>query len=584
MSTLNENKVPLPKAKLSKFDLSADHATSLSFMRVQPIYYANMVTGQSIDLNVHGVIRPQPLLVPTFGRVRANIRAFFVPYRLAFPQYDSFLQDVIGSGNQRSSLVSSPPILEDSVLSNQFQSVYLQANTQSTEPVDFVIGNTPYHFKPNAGGRHAYKILRSLGYDLLWSQKPGDFTWNALSLLCYAKVILDWYTNSNYLDSSSVLALQQALTYNDPVQAFSVDSALLVDIFHLIDYVGYDSNGYFEQAFDQPLSPTLSQFTPLTWVDNIGIGPAAAKVNVGTAANGTPYMYQQNASQQNIGDAYMHQMLERITSYQRRHALAGSLAIDRFLASHGRVTDHLRSLRSIYCGYSSFDVDIKSVFATANGSANGEDSRVGDYAGAGFGQGSTGWKFTAEEDGILLVLASVLPSGGYYQGYDRANTRIEKTEFFTPEYDGTVQSIQKGEVYISKDSNFASGSAYKGVFGYIGRYAELKRGVSRVTGDILIDERRLGSNPWHLMRDLDGYWNSIVDVSHSLDFTRGFDGDTYNRIFTYDNSIGESEAEPFYGFFHVDAGSYAPMCKLFDMFDFEEDGKDITIARGAKLN
>ena len=419
MTKLNNQNIPIARNHNSKFDLSSDHVTTLSFMRCQPVYYAHLVSGQSLNMSCLASVRPVPLNVPTFGRMRCNLRSFFVPYRLAMPQYDAMMQDVIGSNMTTSSLVASPPVLDDNLVSG-----LIIGNKYSTPGTaqnhTFHVGSNYYTL--NQRGRHFYKIFYSLGYDILFSSKENEFLWNGLALLAYAKIIVDWYSNTNYLDSSDILAINQALAYNDPSSRLSISVALLESIANVIDKVAYDSNGYFENAFDSPISPSVNQFTPLTWIDYSM--PASTATRILSSSDGTPYMNQLNAQQTNIGSQYLHEMLEKISMYQRRHALAGSLAIDRFLAQHGRVTDHLRSMRSIYCGFQSIDVDVKSVFATANGQANNESSVVGDYAGAGFAQGSKDWSFTAEEDGIFLVLASVIPSGGYYQGYDRCNRRL----------------------------------------------------------------------------------------------------------------------------------------------------------------
>lgn len=77
MTKLNNQSIPVARHRNSKFDLSSDHVTTLSFMRCQPVYYAHLVAGQSLNMSCLASVRPVPMNVPTFGRMRCNLRSFF---------------------------------------------------------------------------------------------------------------------------------------------------------------------------------------------------------------------------------------------------------------------------------------------------------------------------------------------------------------------------------------------------------------------------------------------------------------------------------------------------------------------------
>lgn len=79
-----ENKVPIAVEAHSKLDLPCDHASTGMFMLLQPMFYRHTLKTERLDLSFTSTIRPNPLVVPTFGRVRHNLRHFFVPYRLVF--------------------------------------------------------------------------------------------------------------------------------------------------------------------------------------------------------------------------------------------------------------------------------------------------------------------------------------------------------------------------------------------------------------------------------------------------------------------------------------------------------------------
>ena len=87
------NKIPAQTALSSKtkLDLSCDHVTTMQFMKMQPVYYRHMLKGEHINFNVLANIRPAPMAVPSYGRIRCNLRGFFVPYRLVFPKWSDFV-------------------------------------------------------------------------------------------------------------------------------------------------------------------------------------------------------------------------------------------------------------------------------------------------------------------------------------------------------------------------------------------------------------------------------------------------------------------------------------------------------------
>lgn len=586
-----ENKVPIAVEAHSKLDLPSDHASTGMFMLLQPMYYRHTLKTERLDLSFTSTIRPNPLVVPTFGRVRHNLRHFFVPYRQIFPNWEEFISDVVASNFDYSSQVVSVPYFT----AEQLHALFFNITAPNTDPdyglatvvtnpsssplnYDFIFGNK--YFKLTRLGRNFYKVLYSLGYELVGTSKT--FSFNALALFAYAKVYCDWYCNSQYLNDSLYLALQRYFKYNDPTTPLALTHSDLFGILSFIRPAIYDSNPYFEDAWDNPVSPNSNQFTSFSFVDPTSNSGSY----VGTLTNGTPEMFQATASSGSIGTKYLHDALQKLSEYQKRHALSGSRAIDRVLAEYGLQTDYLKSQRSIYVGVSSSDVDINSIFATANGSNSSGDSVVGDYAGAGIGHGNSVMQFQNDEEGIFITISTIQPSGGYYQGYDRNNRALSKSQFYQAAFDALgVQSIEKGEVYVSRDFDSFSSDAsnYAGHFGFTGRYGERKRSINRVSGDFAFPSVLAGGSAWHLMRSFnDAYFNnSVNNIAHSQDFARGTDAEQYLRLFTYT----EYDLDPFNIFLHVDCVSFAPCHPLTDSFIWDSDASKVAInSNGPKVN
>lgn len=586
------NKIPVAVEAHSKLDLPFDHCSTGMFMLLQPMFYRHTLKTENLDLRFTSVVRPNPLVVPTFGRIRQNLRHFFVPYRLIFPNWEEYINDVIASNYDASSQVIGVPSFTADALTELFffrsnpsdtTSAYGLAQvvaSPTTSPLnyDFTFGSNKW--KLTRLGRNFYKVLYSLGYDLVGSGKT--FYFNALALLAYAKVYSDWYANSQYLNDAIYLKLQRYLKFNDPSSALTLGASDLYDILLFVRPAQYDSNPYFEDAWDNPVAPNSNQFTAFSFADPTSNSGSY----VTTLANGTPEMSQDTGTSTSLGTKYLHDALQKLSIYQRRHALSGARAIDRVLAEYGLQTDYLKSQRSIYVGFSSNDVDINSIFATANGSNSSGDSVVGDYAGAGIGRGQSTMLFQNDEEGIFITISTIQPSGGYYQGYDRVNRHLTKAQFYQAAFDALgVQSIEKGEVYISRDlDNFiTSADDYSKHFGFTGRYGEHKRSINRVSGDFSFPSVLQGGDAWHLMRGFnDSYFNdSVNNIVHSQDFCRGTDAEQYMRLFTY----SDYTIDPFNIFLHVDCVSYAPCHPLTDSFIWDSDSEKVSIdSNGPKLN
>lgn len=582
MAELNKIKVPSAVTRSSKLDLSCDHDTTMNFGLLQPVNYRHMIKGEKIDIRAIATARPVPMSVPTYGRMRLNIRAFFVPYRLVFKFWDDFYTDTIASGHRSSGLVVRRPYF----LSRDLRICF--AENRWTDPVEdpAAIAVGAYDFSDDLGfhrfttaGRRAIKVLHSLGYRIpFWLKKFDLDEYDALGLLCYARVYIDWYCNQNYLNTAEVLALKQTFNYSDPVDWPPLSAQMLSFLLNIVMFVQYEGDGYFNAAWDNPNGPVGGQFSPIQVIDQTIPDGASHYAEIDTYANGTPYMkLQPDGNSQLLGTQYIHDALKKITDYQKRHQLATALPITRYLAQWGVASPALQLDRSIYIGAKSIDINVGDIMSTAET----EQGSLGDYAGRGFGQSDGSWTYTCDEFGMLVICASILPSGGFYQGCDRHNFSMDKLDVFQPELDGlSVQAISPKEVYVSRNVDFYDNNADH-VFGFTGAYGHYKRPLSFVTGDLDCPSVMVGGDSWHLMRRFDdNSFGSASNITHSLNFTRMIDYAQYGRIFNYTGM----ELDKFFVNFHFDIMAIAPCRPLFETYDFDDKGENVTVQSGSIVN
>lgn len=590
---LNKVSIPVASGGKTEMDLSCDHQTSMNFLLAQPVYYRHIPRGEHFTNNSLGVIRPVSIAVPTFGRIRNNLRAFFVPYRLIFPQYDSARADVLGYSFDKSDIPVETPRFAIGTMTSYFLNTVivgvgpLTVDYGTTDPTptyqyDFILNGHYYAF--TAAGRRRMKLLYALGYTFIPDQNK-NFFFDCLALLAYAQIYLDWYANAQYLDSYDVINLRKILSYNDPSTPLELTVAQFGSLVSLVFNVVYDSDEYFNAAWDVPFAPTVGQFSVPTGLSDYTDG-VNAQSSVVVDAYGTPYMQHDGNTSVNglgIGSQYIHDMLQALSNYQRRHALSGAREIDRALADYGFVSDYASLKRAVYIGNRSFDVNIGDVFSTAN-TSDDDVSNLGDFAGRGFGNGQGTFDFTASEDGIIIIVSTIIPSAGIVQGYDRNNRHLTKYDFYDPNFEVGVQVLEKGEVYVSSDSGFITNASDYGLkFGYTGRYGEYKRPLSWWSSESRFASADVGGDSWNLFRLFsdDNFDGQVDRVVHSLNFTRAIDWESFNRIFNYT----DSDRDKFDCFYHHEVHVQTPMKPLFETYDFKETHKQIKMdINGSKLN
>lgn len=624
-SFFDKVKIKTATEEFNKFDLSCDHITTTDWMHLSPIYNKEMVPKEKLSINVEAMTRLAPMSVPTFGRGNINIRAFFVPYRTIFPGWNDFISDVSHMPHNQASgtafILTTVPRVSNTNIRRLFvnddgsDAAYGLATSTSTVPssYDFVLQmnstSTVYYITLTAKGRRIMKIIESLGYKIIWHQT--DNYYSALPILAYAKVYCDWYWPQAYPEATSGI---ENLFKQDSSSTFDLSSNHLWSIFTLADLVSYDSD-YFTAAWDNPVGPNNGGSSSFSLVDvtnqnNSGAYIAAVTNNTSSSTaglnNNTPVLINNGTSNKhdvvNVTQ-YALDALKSLTDYMKRHQLAGAKALDRFFARFGTVLPAEKLNRSVYIGSKLVPLqfgDVTSQTDTTGINATNDPygyDRLGAFAGRGLGYGQGNFDFETDEYGMLIICSSCVPSVGYYQGFDRTILHMNKTDFWTPEFDqlGT-QAIATGELNVPKDGQLQqSVNLVQNIFGYTPRYAEYKIGRDKVTGDYRYDTMNkslMTNNGWHFMREFPEFLSDTSNTSiyqqgwltHSSQFVQGTDAQQYNRIFQ-SYAIDENKADHFSVIYHFDVGMNAPMKSLWDTYDFDSKGKEVTEdVNGVKMN
>ena len=623
-SFLDKIKVKTALDDRVKLDLGCDHLTTQDWMEFLPVYNKEIVPKEKIEVNMLTTCRMNPLNRPTFGRANINLRGFFVPYDTIMPGWHDFITDTPHQSYTSNSstvpygLINKAPFFKMSTWTTLMTTTALGyvGTVMNVGEADFVVWDSsitpagPLYYQYTTLGRRVVKLMESLGYRIPVDKNTtntgyNDEEYSALPLLAASKIYMDWYFPSAYAETTTYVAVSKYFKYDVP--DFELDSTALKTILDAILYVNYDSD-YFTSSWDNPVGPNSGLFGQVQIEDPTATGTYVPSGVITHSTTGTPVGYSTSSgtssTAQTIRGANFTQFLvsslKSLTDYMKRHQLVGARAMDRYLARFG-VNLSAESLhRSIYLGSHKVPLnfgDVTSHADTANlGTGMNGGTALGDYAGKGIGAGTGNFVYEngggRAEYGQFMIISSIVPAVGYYQGCDRNVKHVKKLDFWTPEFDNLgVQMQTKDEILVNKKYNISSASSSGSSlmtnqkFGYVPRYAEYKVSRDKITGDWSYGSMNTGEDSWWLFRDITRLsgWNSASGVEHSLAFCRGLDSVQYNRIFQ--NGLITSTAPDYFKvIYHFEIASFSPMKALYDSYEFD-GGKEVTEdVNGVKMN
>lgn len=584
-------KQPIAVTHWSNIDLSCQHITTGNFMEFNVAKAMELCPRQSIDIDMRTFARLAPMPLPTYGNADIKNRAYFVPFRTVMKGFNEFIDDttvVDGLGEATIPIVLQIPAIQ---LIKMFLSSSMSATTTGT--ADFVHINSDGVTTARVftiAGKHAYKLLCSLGYRLPFDERSAaSFTISALPLLCLLKIYFDWYFPSAYVDDDRANSVRRMLNLNPTADEGDFNSYFssqnLEEIFTILYRVSYDSD-YFVSAWDNPVAPNNGSYSSIILDDATTQGNESIR----TLSNGTPvlrsYDYGGGTSQFNELTQFAVDALKSVSDYMRRHQISGARVLDRYLSRWGVRLPDAALDRSVFIGESISKLDFGDVTSTSDSfnDESGTGSVLGGYAGKGIGDtrqfGNGIVHYSTDEFGMLIIVSTIVPKTAYYQGMDRCTFHTKRFDFYTPEFDNLgTQALATRELFVPiRDYNQAdelNGIDYdSSVFGFTPRFAEYKRGYDNMTGDLVLHSKNVGLEGWTLMRDVSNYFDprdthAYADVVHDQGFVEGKDANQYNRIFY----VTDNEEDKFYIIHNFKINTRFPGKALYDSYEFKDYDK-----------
>lgn len=487
--------------KRNAFNLSKQTHGTMRFGKLYPIYARMVMPGDSFSIKPSHFIRFASVISPILNKISITYSAFYVPFRLVWKYFPTFI-----SGGYNN----------DGVYTDD-QGNYLDQNDRLTStpfkpqlPTIFALdkANDKYLFDPFDGG-----LLDWLGYPTFPNAQALDallatasdafknsFEFNALPLMCYYKVVRDWFTNNNIKDESLLDAYIPSNVSGHQIGIAGISGVTdLAYVNYGLDYftsslpylqrgepimlngsnnqVTYDVNKGFGDVLYDGITHNVNQEKGVlnAFDDGFGVGPNALSVD-----NTAHLSVQLGTTIQELRFA------NALQEWAEKSLRVGTRYID-FLKAFFGVKSSDRSLqRSEYLGSTVHDVTKLDIDQTSATDFSNVDSTPQGTTTSKLLASDTSKKFDVycEEHGMVFVMCYITPETIYKNRMRTEYLYKEKEDFLFPEFAHlSPQAVQNQELFVPRSAAEMVGYSPDGVFGYQDRYNELRQDTSDVHGD-----------------------------------------------------------------------------------------------------
>lgn len=567
------NSIPLSAPKRNAFALNHQVKLTCEMGNLVPIFMEPTIPGDRFKVSTEQLVRFAPLQAPIMSDVDVYVHFFFVPNRLLWNNWETF---ITGSKNGRK-------LADEEVPSPPFANI---APSLFTTPLDGSFsgsGNGSMALRGTHGVLQNGSLADYLGFQSFDSQftpptsgSLNFFPLDEMPFRAYQRVWFDYYRDENLSDCSSFFADPSLSSTQQDGLVFEHDGTVQVNTTNLLNqYSGlfslrqrawrkdyFTSALPFAQAGDDVLIPgqaasefsfrrigqTSDDFNSIAsgvlfkdsngtyttnsldgYVDSLSSGKSRFNTLDSTSSPTATERFSLNTSNFSVSaassaDEGTIRELRRAFAAQaflERRAVGGTRYNEQILAFFGVRTSDGRLQRAQWLGGSKQPVVVSQVLQTSQTTTSGSDaSPLGQPGGVAVSAGGR-YIFDREfeEYGFIVGIMSIMPRATYMQGIPRKYQKHDVYDYYWPQFARIgEQEIKNSELFFSPNGSVDNDA----VFGYTPRYAEYRFINSRVHGDF-----KDTLDFWHLGRD----FASTPSLNESFITCR-----PSSRIYAYEDS------------------------------------------------
>lgn len=386
---------------------------------------------------------------------------------------------------------------------------------------------------------------------------------NIIAILCYIKAFSDYYFPNNYVGNSEFRVLQRF--FESDITDFSQYCSQLLNALSICSLNFYE-NTIFDLAWDNPVTPNVFNAVPPISIrdvtdpdDDNAFNGNPTVVENDSVSSGTPSI--SNPRSIKGFTQYLLDVLQSINNWTKRHQLAGSRLLDRFLVSRGLTLSNDSARISYLIGKRNVEIEVSGV-------ENNTDVNLGELAGRGIastGREPLSFECKADDDGIFFVIVSPLPDANFPIYTDGFATRVDYMDNYHSEFDKLGCAAVPSRIIqntIDGFRNHAQDPTGEGVFGFLNQYWDEVQDRPRLLGDFILKSR--GSEEllaYHTFRILPG----DLARHHSYNFVRMSDNSQYQRLFY------SADQENLMLFIRWYGSQYKEKLPLGESYDWDDD-------------
>lgn len=353
------------------------------------------------------------------------------------------------------------------------------------ENADFVIdtgGRYKFLFRLNSAGRRLRKIFIGCGFSL--STDDID-PLSILSLLAFHKAYFDTYAPQRNISwiSTNTYALIKFIEdhYFTDFYFFDLDDLTPLILFR--QFLSDLSDCWYSNLDDFVSAHRENPFTQNSSL-SLNVGHSGTQTLSNTYSSSvTSYPYVTPTSQKL--NYLSIQGLQLLTRFISKDSVIGGKLSEWMKVHFGSDISNSLFKHTNRIGSSRLDVEINDVFSTSDTASDKGGEVLGAFAGKGIGYNDNKFTYVAPNIGFAILLSSIVPESGYFQGNDSHLYLIDRNTIPFPEYDALGYEVTpKSMIFDDRGTNLSSAFPHHGGFGFIPRYSSLKRKRNIVNGDM----------------------------------------------------------------------------------------------------